>query len=100
MNAFRTTTNCLIITMGISTYAIYLCFTSQRTAEKVATQNASHDLHERIVINHASAEGADLDKALWLFGKSVCKVDSSDRDTHVAPGQPTRARMVGELKSD
>ena len=86
--------------MGISTYAICLCCTSQRTAGKIAAHNVRHDLHAPIVIKHTSGESADLDKALKLFGKSVCKVDSADREEHVAPGQPKRARMVGELKSD
>ena len=100
MNTSRPTTNRLILIVGISTCAICLSCTSQHTVGTVATQNASHHVHARIVVNHASGEGADLDKVLKLFGKSVCKVDSADRENHITQGQPTRARMVGELKSD
>src|ERR1700731_4403956 len=100
INAFRTTTNYLLFTVGISAYAICLCCSSHRTGSNAAAENVSRDLRAPILISRASYEGTNLDKSLKLFGKSICKIDSVDRQNHLLSGPPTRVKVVAELKSD
>jgi hypothetical protein len=100
MNAVRTTTNCLIFTLGISTYAICLYCSGHSIGSNTAAENVSRDLRAPTLINHACGEGTNLDKRLMLFGKSLCKIDSVDGEDHPLPGQPARVKVVAELKSD
>ena len=100
MNAFRTTTNCLIFALGVSTYAICLYCTGHSIGSNTAAEHVSRDLRAPTLINHASCEGTNLDERLTLFGKSLCKIDSVDGEDHPHPSQPACVKVVTELKSD